>query len=198
MDWRAARAPMGWPRIAAVPESGKRRPSRSLRVVLFPEPFGPRHPKTTPRGTRRLRSRTAWRRCARKCPMRYDLDNPRMSTAGGASTMGRILGQRRGTGYGGDVDRGAGRDALGVVREVDAHAALRVEQRVAERGQEAHVVGEGDAALLHHVPGDLEHHHRLVPRQQATGAPQYLELVAVGVDLDEVHAVKASLRREVV
>ena len=48
--------PAGWPRMEARPAVGKIRPSRSLIVVLLPDPFGPSSPKTSPRGMDRLRS----------------------------------------------------------------------------------------------------------------------------------------------
>src|SRR5450759_3939014 len=51
MRRRVWRSPMGLPRSHACPEVGLRRPSRSLTEVVLPAPFGPRNPKTSPRGT---------------------------------------------------------------------------------------------------------------------------------------------------
>ena len=43
--------PAGAPRTQALPEVGRARPRSSLIAVVFPAPFGPRNPKTSPRGT---------------------------------------------------------------------------------------------------------------------------------------------------
>ena len=42
---------MGLPRSQASPDVGFSRPSSSLTDVVLPAPFGPRNPKTSPRGT---------------------------------------------------------------------------------------------------------------------------------------------------
>src|SRR5262249_46323965 len=51
--------PAGQPRISASPLVGNTRPRSILTEVLLPAPFGPRKPKTSPRGTSRVRFRTA-------------------------------------------------------------------------------------------------------------------------------------------
>src|ERR1700686_662451 len=51
MRRRVCRSPMGRPSSHASPEVGLRRPSSSLTEVVLPAPFGPRNPKTSPRGT---------------------------------------------------------------------------------------------------------------------------------------------------
>src|SRR5919199_5801752 len=48
--------PLPPPKIVALPAVGRVKPSKSLIVVLLPEPLGPRNPKIAWRGTWRLRS----------------------------------------------------------------------------------------------------------------------------------------------
>src|SRR3954470_12359019 len=48
-----------WPKSSMWPFVGKRRPRSILTVVDFPEPFGPRRPKTSPRLTSKLTLSTA-------------------------------------------------------------------------------------------------------------------------------------------
>ncbi|CAM5307731.1 hypothetical protein SVIOM342S_03211 [Streptomyces violaceorubidus] len=55
---------MGRPRTRTLPEVGSIRPISMRMVVVLPEPFGPRKPKTLPAGTVRSRPSTA------SCPPR--------------------------------------------------------------------------------------------------------------------------------
>src|SRR5688572_22109527 len=50
---------MGAPRRDALPEVGATRPSSILMEVVFPAPFGPRKPNTSPCATCRVRASTA-------------------------------------------------------------------------------------------------------------------------------------------
>src|SRR3990172_3303039 len=59
MRVRRALGRMGWPRTRALPEVGLVSPRRTRSSVVFPAPFGPRRPKVAPRGTSRVRSRSA-------------------------------------------------------------------------------------------------------------------------------------------
>src|SRR3977135_2550977 len=51
MRRRVSRAPIARPSSHPSPELGLRRPRSSLTDVVLPAPFGPRNPKTSPRGT---------------------------------------------------------------------------------------------------------------------------------------------------
>ena len=48
-----------WPAILTEPAVGCRIPAIMRIVVVFPAPFGPRNPKSSPDGTTRSRERTA-------------------------------------------------------------------------------------------------------------------------------------------
>src|SRR6185437_13068931 len=93
---RVARSPVGAPRTRASPPVGRARPRRSFTVVVFPAPFGPRNPKTSPR-------RTVMDRPRRATVRRYRLDSSMVWMAGdddpGRSAPSAIEG---GEGRGGD------------------------------------------------------------------------------------------------
>src|SRR5690242_16218896 len=50
---------MSWPAMRTRPELAPRKPARMRSVVLFPAPFGPRNPTTSPLSTRNDTSLTA-------------------------------------------------------------------------------------------------------------------------------------------
>ena len=56
----SARARYGRPSIVAEPDVGVSRPSSARRVVVFPDPFGPRNPVMLPCRTVKLSPSTAW------------------------------------------------------------------------------------------------------------------------------------------
>src|SRR5260221_3681730 len=52
---------MSWPQTVTVPEVGVRNPVTIFIVVDLPAPFGPRKPRTSPRGTEQVMPSTARR-----------------------------------------------------------------------------------------------------------------------------------------
>ncbi len=69
------------PATVAVPADGASNPHNIRIVVVFPEPFGPRSPNTSPVAIWRLRSRTAVIGPKRRV-------RPRVSTANGVTAGG--------------------------------------------------------------------------------------------------------------
>src|SRR6185437_7289086 len=69
------------PRMRAAPAVGKVNPIRSLRVVVFPAPFGPRKPKTSPAGTSKWNGLSPTFLVFRQKPTVYVFSSPRISTA---------------------------------------------------------------------------------------------------------------------
>src|SRR5262245_33203912 len=64
-----------YPLTQASPPDGGSRPVRSLMIVVFPLPFGPRNPKTSPCATRRFTPPTAVKSPKRR--VRFDVRIPR-------------------------------------------------------------------------------------------------------------------------
>src|SRR5258706_16476950 len=71
-----------WPSIRIVPLDGSSRPTIILTVVLFPDPFGPRYPSTSPRLSVKLTLSTASR-------PPYRFVRPRASSIAQAWPIGR-------------------------------------------------------------------------------------------------------------
>src|SRR6516164_4904119 len=63
------RVVMSWPQTMAVPLVGARKPVIIFIVVDLPAPFGPRKPSTSPRGTVKEMSSTAFNgpKCLTRC-----------------------------------------------------------------------------------------------------------------------------------
>ena len=71
---------LGRPSRVSSPADGRARPSKHRMVVVFPEPFGPRKPKTPPSGTSRSSPETAMVGPPRR--RRYSLRSPSMLITG--------------------------------------------------------------------------------------------------------------------
>ena len=78
MRWRtcSGAAATSMPATVAEPAEGSRMPHSIRMVVVFPEPFGPSSPNTSPRSMRSVSSRTAVTGPKRRV-------RPRVSTPGG-------------------------------------------------------------------------------------------------------------------
>src|ERR1035437_2997791 len=74
------------PSIESVPLVGRRNPSSSEMIVLFPAPFGPAMPSTSPGATSSVTSSTA--RTSRPSSERYVLDTPRNAIRAPSSGRG--------------------------------------------------------------------------------------------------------------
>ena len=59
MRARTSVLPSGAPSTVPLPDVGATRPSSSFSDVVLPAPFGPKKPKTSPRGTARDKPATA-------------------------------------------------------------------------------------------------------------------------------------------
>ena len=59
MRARASVLPSGAPSTVPLPDVGATRPSNNFSDVVLPAPFGPKKPKTSPRGTARDKPATA-------------------------------------------------------------------------------------------------------------------------------------------
>src|SRR3982074_3114822 len=88
MRRRVSRSPIGRPSSHPSPELGLRRPRRSLTDVVLPAPFGPRNPKTSPRGT--VIERPA---SATGLPNRWDSSTVRIAGEPAATPSGAAAGE---------------------------------------------------------------------------------------------------------